>query len=389
MKNVLFWTLLPVFICQFVTTSAQESTSPQIYGVIKTKFEVSSYDGTHRFSVRNSRFGVRGSVSPKMRYAVQIELNSLGKLEVLDSYAAYKINDFELSVGQQQYKFSTDLDRGAGKNYFANRSFLGKFITQYYYYTSNTSGGRQFHVSSIGSRDIGALLRYRNQTGIPFDISCGIFNGSGINNPQWTNRINFVSRIGIGRNKGFGGAMSYYHGDTPITETTVATEQNPNIPFDPLFRTVDCRQRIDMWGAEFRYIGSRLVVESEFAQRLLHTHIFSEQETHESQLMTAAVVSAIYRCPLPQSRFAEYLAPALRWDCGDNIQFANMSDGTLADSFSANRLTFGLNLGLAGEMLRAEIRLNFEHYFLDELPTDISVNQLLHDKITLEFFAAF
>ena len=91
-----------MFVCGCAGASADDSKDykPHIYGTVKTKFEISTYDGQMRFNVRNSRLGVRGNVSPALRYAMQIELSSEGKLEVLDSYVAVDLKRLSISLGQ-------------------------------------------------------------------------------------------------------------------------------------------------------------------------------------------------------------------------------------------------------------------------------------------------
>lgn len=112
-------------------THEEETISyrPEIFGAVKAKFETSLYDGSHRFNVRNSRMGVRGFASPNFKYAIQIDFSNEGKLSVLDSYVTYFSGGLEVTIGQQQYRFSTDLDRGPNSTIFSNRSFLSKYLT--------------------------------------------------------------------------------------------------------------------------------------------------------------------------------------------------------------------------------------------------------------------
>ncbi len=354
-----------------VAASAQTDYKPDIFGVIKARFEICTDNGDHRFNVRNSRFGVQGNVSRSMRYRAQIELSSEGKLDVLDSYIAYKVGRFELSVGQQQYRFSTELDRGASRNLFANRSFIGKFLTQYY--GTEADDGRAVPVlKSIGSRDIGALASYRFDGDTPVRLLAGIFNGEGINNPEWTGSVNVVASLRIGAEKGFGGSASFYTGNTPLSTRAAMVGGK--------LETVKYRQNIRMWDAELRYIGDKFLIEAEFAQRLL--------DKNRNRLLTAAVVHGMYHFMLPENSFAEMVSPLLSWDYGDNIKYIDKLTGALA-GFTAHRIRAGVTVGFAGKILQSEIRFNYEHYFLRKKPADFSANNLLHNKFTVEFIAAF
>lgn len=370
MRKELFL-LLWIVSCA-LTVSAQTDYRPQVYGTLKVKFETCTDNGDHRFNVRNSRLGVHGYVSPNMRYAIQLELSSEGKLELLDTYVAYGIGAFEFSVGQQSYSFSTELDRGAGKNLFANRSFVGKFITQYQ--SSYVDGDRiRYRVKTIGSRDIGALLSYSPQESVlPVTFSLGAFNGEGINNPRWSNDVNVIAHARIGGSEGFGVAGSYYFGHTPVDTGAELVDNRPV--------TVDCRQRMRMWVVEARYLARNWLIESEFAQRTL--------KVGHNDVLTAAMIHGLYRFRLPRNVFAEHIAPVLRWDMGDNIKFVNERNDHL-DSFDAHRITAGVTFGLTEKMLRSEIRLNYEQYFLSRKPTDFPVNNLLHNKFTVELIAVF
>ena len=128
---------------------------PKLDGTIKAKMEVDLNGGEYRFSVRNARLGVRGNVSPKMNYRLQMDFGNEGKISLLDAYAGYQSGGFTAELGQQQYHFSTDMDRGPSTNLFANRSFLSNYLTSYY--GSELSGGKTVdYVRTLGSRDQGA-----------------------------------------------------------------------------------------------------------------------------------------------------------------------------------------------------------------------------------------
>ena len=47
---------------------------------------------------------------------------------------------------------------------------------------------------------------------VPLKLFLGLFNGSGINNPSWNNKINIIGRVEFGRAEGFRAAASYYNG---------------------------------------------------------------------------------------------------------------------------------------------------------------------------------
>lgn len=386
-KILLFLSLisLPCAVVAAETTGDPETYKPTVFGAVKAKFETSLYGGDHRFNVRNSRIGVKGYVSPYMKYGAQIDFSNEGKLTVLDAYATIERpwdmsgrNQFGLSLGQQQYHFSSDLDRGPSNNLFSNRSFLAKFLTTYYGVDQN---GREF-ISSIGARDIGVKFKYAFYR-LPIRISAGIFNGSGVNNPEWSNNMNFVAKVDFGSIEGLGLAVSHYNGKTPLEGAQV-------IGID--HRPATEEQKIRMWGGELRFNGpirrqssthdNAYVIEAEYAQRRLNNG--------GVRILSAAHVQGYYRFDFSKKFIGmfDYLTPLARWDLGDDIEFMNRVTGSV-DRFSAQRATLGVNLGFVSRMVHSEVRLSGEKFFFDRKPSDYGINPLLQDKITIEIVATF
>lgn len=354
------------------TQGARVSYVPKIDGAVKVKLEVDLQDAAYRFNVRNSRFGVRGNVSKSMYYRIQVDFNNEGKISILDSYVGYTIGGFDAKLGQQQYHFSTDLDRGPTTNMFANRSFLAKYLTSYY--GSEVSDGKIVsYVKTLGSRDLGLSMSYRFKTKVPLNLIAGVFNGSGTNNPEWGKRVNLMGRIELGGDKGLQGSVAYYHGYSP--QHVKVEEQNGT------FVTEDFEQKLRMVGGELRYTRGGLLLEGEYARR----YLCMEGAT---AMMATALVQGYYRFQLPKCPTIDYIAPIARWDMGNNVDYLNVQN-KLRETFEANRITVGVNIGFGTKWIQSEIRLNYEKYLLKEQSSDFWGNKLLHDKFTLEVVASF
>jgi len=360
---------------------AQESDSirrksvsyvPQIDGAVKVKLETDLSGGAYRFNVRNSRFGVKGNVSRNMTYRIQVDFNNEGKVSVLDSYAGYTVGGFNVQLGQQQYHFSSDLDRGPTANMFANRSFLAKYLTGYY--GSELSGGEVVgYVRTLGSRDLGVMFTYAFEAGVPMKVYAGAFNGSGINNPEWSKKVNWVGRWEIGGSEGLRGSLAYYDGYTPLQLKVKETDGD---------RTTESVQtRLRMAGLELRYVRGGLFVEGEYARRFLDMGAVRE-------VMTAALVHGYYRFGLPEKALVRYIAPIVRWDMGNNIDYLNTSTRQ-REAFDANRITVGANFGFGEKLIRSEVRLNYEKYLFGRKPADFASNRAFHDRLTIEVVASF
>lgn len=345
---------------------------PKIDGAVKAKVEFDINGGAYRFNVRNSRFGVRGNVSRNMTYRIQVDFSNEGKLSILDSYVGYQIGGLLMTLGQQQYHFSTDLDRGPSTNMFANRSFLAKYLTSYF--GSEVSGSQiKDYVRTLGSRDLGLLFRYDFRLGVPFRAYAGLFNGSGSNNPEWNNHVNVIGRIEAGGPEGVRGSVAYYDGYAPL-HLRVREEAGE-------MKTEKFDQRMRMVGFELRYVRGNFFAEGEYARRYLGLG-------RASEVMTVAQVHTYYKIGLPEKAFANHIAPIVRWDMGNNVDYLNTGTDR-RQAFSANRITAGINIGFGEKLIRSEVRLNYEKYLLKKRPSDFADNRLLHDKFTIEVIAAF
>lgn len=345
--------------------------APQLFGVAKVKMELSTDGGLYRFDVRNSRIGIMGNASERMNYAIQIDYNNEGKVSILDSWVGYHSGGLVFKLGQQQINFSNDLSRGPSSSPFSNRSFLSKYITTYFG-TEVDGGVPENYVSTMGSRDIGATIGYKIPNSI-IKLSGGLFNGSGANNPEWGDHVNFVGRLDLGGKEGLCGAVSCYVGKTPTVVTAVGNSTSG-------WYEDDVDQKIQMYDAYVGYNKGNIFVEAEYAQRRIQ-----QEGLH---LMQAYYIHGSYHFSIKNSPIFKYFAPHLRWDRGANVEYL---DAVTDDIFhyTSNRMTYSMNFGLSEKRIRSELRLAFEDYFVEEKPVDYSENMLLHDKFTVEFVAAF
>lgn len=359
MKRILPCVILMLAIVVPVSAQPQKPAwLPEISGLLKTRFEADTETGDMRFNVNSARLGVGDSYDTSngvFRYQFQAELNAEGKFSILDTYAGYTYGSFDVTLGQQQNRFGTELNRGTKLNYFASTSFLGTYISSYY---GAPSADGQVKVGSLGARDLGVMLTYNNKTKVPINLMVGLLNGAGVNNPAWRKSMNFVARAWIKENTvlgGFGAALNYYTGTTPFGE------------------------KITMGGAELRYIYDRWIVEGEYASRWLMVG------GHNDRLDLAAV-HAIYRQPVKWG-VIKFVAPALRWDYGNNIAISGTNSSL--EKFNAQRATAGVTFGFAEKLLKCELRLNYEQMFIADKPAAVANNPMFHNKFIAEFYFAF
>lgn len=346
-----------LLVCSSGELFGQEKSPymPTVFGLLKSRFEADTQQGNVRFNIPNARAGVKGSISPFFKYQFQVDLNSEGKFSVLDTYGTFVAGDFEVSLGQQLNRFDTELNRGPTNNYFASSSFIATYVGSYYH-----MGDGLVSSGNFGARDIGVIAKYTNKTCVPINVQAGILNGTGINTPTWDRKVNFVARAWIDPGTalgGFGASANYYTGHTPFGE------------------------RFTMAGGELRYVEGAWRVEGEYAGRWLNL------SATECDRMDLAAVHVIFTQPVKEWGPIHFIAPMVRWDYANNLALV-FGDSTI-EHFNVNRATGGITIGFAPRLLKCELRLNYEHYFLGNASEQVKADPRFHNKFMMELFLTF
>ena len=293
------------------TAEKKSEYLPDIDGVIKTKAEFDLENSTLRFEVRNARFGAKGKINDYMSYKVEMDLSDEGKFKVMDVYIRFTpVANLDFYLGQRKIPFSTDHMRNPAENFFANRSFLAKYINE-------------------GMRDIGFYTAYKITGQMPVDMIVGVVNGTGNNNPQWVGKPNLAARATVGPDKGFRVAGNLYYGNTEFHD------------------------HLALFGGEMRYTNGSLLVESEYISKNW-TDTLSVRN-HEDGMY----FHSYYNFNL-NKKMIYMITPTARWDFIGNFVFEN--------KIEASRLTFGVNIGFEPKQFYSEIRLNYENYLKSSLP---------------------
>jgi hypothetical protein len=284
---------------------------PVLFGILKTKAEYDLENLKVRFEVRNARFGAKRMINQSFGYKAEIDLSDEGKLKTLEVYLKFSpVKGLDFYMGQKKIPFSTDYLRNPAENFFANRSFIAKYIDD-------------------GLRDIGFFANYRLNSSIPFDIWLGAANGTGNNNPQWVSRPNLIGRVVLGKDNALRIASNAYFGQGPLQDN------------------------LAMFGQEVRFVSGPFMIESEFVTRNWTDTLSARQNGQGFYL------HSFYNVRL-RNTMVKYITPTARWDW--------MKNSTYEGDESANRMTFGLNFGFEAKQFTAEIRLNYENYFTGILP---------------------
>lgn len=341
---------------------------PTLNGEVKARFEWNVNGDDARFAVRNARLRFNGYVSPLVSYRFFLDFNDNGHITILDTYVVVKPGQFEFVFGQQR----ADLDRSVNPYFFVNRSFLIKFLPTHYavHYDRTAS------VRIQGWRDIGLQMGYTFRGGsLPWRVAFGVFNGAGMNSPEWSDKFSYAVRLEYGRRMdGIHCKGWYYDGWLGALDRRELSAEGEVVE-------TRFRQRVRMMACGAYYAHKRMYFEVEGGARWF--------DGAEATAMRVGYVQGIYAFPFKRKTMLfKYVAPALRWDVGSGIVFQNQERASL-DAFSGSRMTFGLNLGLIERIMVSELRVNYEKFLFREKPSDLSSNRLLQNKLTLELCIQF
>lgn len=332
-KNVLSILSLLLTALSLTAQNSDGTRYPSIHadGTLKNKYEYASETGTSRFSVRNSRIGVKGDISPFAAYRAQLELSDNGKFKVLDLSATLTPTDgLSFSFGQTGIPLFNAYITTPATMMFANRAFIGKYF--------------------ISTRDLGVLGKYKFRIGsLPVRLEAGLFNGNTINDPVWKKKMSYGTRVELGSMEGARVTAKMY-----------------NYPKD------DTQQFI-IYGADFRYARNDWKVETELMKRESKTTFFSD--------LLSYYIQSAYRFPV-RSHMFDFVKPALRWDGIDET----LDRG----GFDVNRLTAGLGFGFNRTGYSSLLRFDYEWYLVQNDMTIFSENpEMDSDKFTVEFVITF
>lgn len=327
-----FYTFL---IVSSISIFAQDNISYPSFkfdGILKNKFEYATENNKSRFSVRNSRLGISGKITPVVDYRAQVELSNEGKFDVLDLYGSFKpIDGLTLRLGQTGIPIHNSYVTNPGKMMFANRAFIGKYFTP-------------------GTRDIGLSGTYKLNAGnFPITIDAAVFNGNKSNQPIWSKHLSYSSRLAFGEMKGFRSTIKMY--DYPQSDTT-----------HYVFYGIDFRYQTDNWKIE--------------------TEAMHRQNKYDDTKLFSTYVQGAYWIPIRNNKIFRSFMPAARWDAVGTDVFNK--------GFDVNRATLGLGLGINDQKFLSLLRFDYEWYFVENsLPFLEKNKEMASNKFTMELVLFF
>ncbi len=307
---------------------------PEVHGVARARYEVDTDNGEGRFQIRNARVNLSGRVLPRLRYYLNTDFCDKGSVKVLDVWARVDIGSrWFVQAGQFRIPFGTDNFRGPGTYYFANRSYLGKYVNNV--------------------RAVGIKGRYTLPWGSGNYIEGGMFNSATISDHDvWS--------------KDYAYAVKVSHAVTD------------RLRFEAGFESIEPdRVRMNLWGASAIVTVGGLRAEAEY-MHTIYTH-----DAHPS--------SNVFNI------FADWGIPGRigifdRWSVQGRFDAVTAhSDGKSLDEQgrlqttipSQQRLTIGSALDYTYGKVNALLRLNFEKVFWGHggAPEDGHGNRLVAELV--------
>jgi hypothetical protein len=285
---------------------------PKIHGVFRGRYEGSWPDYEQRFQVRNARVSVEGKVLKDLDYYFRIDLCDRGTMKFLDGWARWKFADnFAVKAGRYRVPFGVDCFRGPGSYLFANRSFMGK--------------------ETANLRQVGVQLGYYGKK-VPLTVEAGVFNSSTKSQENWQAGLDYAAK---------------------------ASYRIQNVTLSAGFLSMD------PYGVRMNYLDGSvswkyktLIVEGEYQ------HI--NYVGNDYQAANSWLAFASYGIPVKWHPFNLWSFHG-RFDSLTDFSNGNPDEnGVLStDDAARKRVTVGTSLSSIVKNVKAEIILDYEHYFYD------------------------
>ena len=342
-------------------TYAQESTTPQLHGILRGKYEYEPDLEASRFEVRNARLSVEGSLPMRSSYKLEVDLCDESQIKMKDAWV--RLNPYKnlrATIGQQRMPFSIDAHRNPSAQYFANRSFIAKQVGD--------------------MRDVGFQLGYDITDGNGRKVlsaDAGIFNGSNLDNQKtaWFTSPAYSARVQYFPMGGLAIIPSIQHqliANREASYTSVDLGAYYTLPL--------------VGGAG----GGLLHLEAEYLRKFYAKDAFDD--------CNAIDAMAIYKQKLKNEKsYVQAISYLLRYDYMDNH-----SDGKkgwtspdpsqggekrlVQSDAERHRLTAGLTFHVANKSFPTDIRLNYEKYWY---PNNGTPKESEQDKLVAELMIRF
>lgn len=328
--------LFSILFAAFLVSSAADPDEymPQINGTVRTRWEMLTDDGLHRFQVRNARLSVSGKIAPFADYFMQADMCDRGKIKALDYWGRLTLAPrFQFRMGQFRQPFGVDAFRGPHQYLFANRSYMAKQM--------------------CNMRGVGAELSYTLPS-LPLNFKASAFNPEGIGDHEvWHRAMSFAGK---------------------------ATLTLRNVTFSPgIMSMVPDSIRINLLDFSTSWKSGGWIVEGEY----MHKH-YTDGRTNGCH---GYLLFASYAHPMSNSIFNRWSLQGRFDGMTAHSNGKRDADGLLKTTDPArNRITVGGTLSYIKGSRFVDLRLNYEKMFFHH---DVTAPAGEGDKVVAEMVLRF
>lgn len=307
---------------------------PTFSGTLRARYEYLTQENKSAFKVRNLRLGIDGYVAPIMSYRAEADFCDWGKVVLVDGFIKFApVEGLYFNFGQARMPFTIAAHRQPYQQFFVSRAFLSQHL---------------------GIRDVGISGGY-TLSKIPLTAQASFFNCSGTNIGKsfFTNTYGFTVKL-----------YSQIHPYWYVSASTARLKRG-------ISRSQD-------WDIGTYFDNGLWHVEAEYLRKEYVHHVFKPVNSYDF---------FVFRNFPIEKKGVGGISGAIRYDyMSDHSSGIPTDEGVLvADSPECHRLTLGATLSLQTKF-QADIRLNYEKYFLNE---GITPTLDTNDKLVLEIIAHF
>ena len=309
---------------------------PTVKGTFRAKYEWSPELGASRFQLRNARIGLLGDILDNLSYKVEMDFCDAGTIRLADAYTKLSLveKQFGITAGFMRLPISLDGNKGPSNQYFANRSFLGKYVGNV--------------------RDVGVKFGYYPSK-VPFTAEVGIYNGkeNEYTSNQWNKTLSYVGRI------------NYIFNGLKI-EASALSQRPGNI-------------RMNSFDVALSWNYNHIFLEAEY----MNKHYTG------SKFKTVHAYNIMGHYRIPFKKVLTHMLIQARWD-----SMTDYSNGLVVNNQGMlectnpgrNRITAGVTFAYL-KKIGAEFRINYEKYFYHDKNAIVNENE--QDKLVAEFVVKF
>jgi len=285
---------------------------PKFTATVLGRYEYNPNLDAHHFELRHTRIGVSGSVHPMFSYMALVDLTFGGTYSPVAIFAQFKpVKGLSFLIGYDKMPFSNENLLSPYQYYFSDKSFLTQKLTAW--------------------SDVGGVVAYKWEKGVPFEIKAGVFNAAGFNKQnQFQKKLNYVARATVGLFKDFKLTLNY---------AAVKPEELRMHNFDV--------------GAA--YDIANLHLESEYIYKWYADGLF--EPTH------AFYGFGYYKFNV-RKKWLDNVALSLRYDAITPNCTGKLVDDAYVLDIYRQRITAGFTMVFVQSPCRAAIRLDYEKYFV-------------------------